>query len=275
MTITTYNFEKDDDCPFSDDDFVRGMQAGYREAIIFTDCGPDDSKEMQNANFSDELSIEIDAVCEQFYQENKELLRGCRLHPDQCGHDLWLTRNGHGAGFWDRGLGEKGQKLTDACKNMGAVDLFAGEDGEIYSEGGHAYAPAHVGGLEIEAIGNTLKLSVPEAVNRYAIFLTLKERGELSVWAELLEPYFINGSYYRISPESHIVGLTSDPYLLAEEAEIQDNGDLIVYGKLYHYPDYMVKSVCERLALGNPVFLAMFHDAGEKGELLKLVTVRL
>ena len=21
---------------------------------------------------------------------------------EQCGHDLWLTRQGHGAGFWDR-----------------------------------------------------------------------------------------------------------------------------------------------------------------------------
>lgn len=24
---------------------------------------------------------------------------------EQAGHDFWLTRNAHGAGFWDRGLG--------------------------------------------------------------------------------------------------------------------------------------------------------------------------
>jgi hypothetical protein len=34
----------------------------------------------------------------------------------QIGHDYVLTSGGHGAGFWDRGLGELGDKLTEACK---------------------------------------------------------------------------------------------------------------------------------------------------------------
>ena len=34
---------------------------------------------------------------------------------EQIGHDLWLTRGGHGAGFWDRGL-PNGDKLTEICK---------------------------------------------------------------------------------------------------------------------------------------------------------------
>ena len=36
-----------------------------------------------------------------------------------AGHDFALTRNGHGAGFWDSGLGEIGYMLTDACKPYG------------------------------------------------------------------------------------------------------------------------------------------------------------
>jgi len=32
------------------------------------------------------------------------------------GHDLWLTSHGHGAGFWDRGLGALGDRLTEASK---------------------------------------------------------------------------------------------------------------------------------------------------------------
>jgi hypothetical protein len=32
-----------------------------------------------------------------------------------CGHDLILTANRHGAGFWDRGLGATGKTLTDAA----------------------------------------------------------------------------------------------------------------------------------------------------------------
>lgn len=39
-----------------------------------------------------------------------------------AGHDFWLTRVGHGAGFWDRGLGDLGERLTDASKAYGMPD---------------------------------------------------------------------------------------------------------------------------------------------------------
>jgi hypothetical protein len=52
---------------------------------------------------------------------------------EQNGHDFWLTRNGHGAGFWDRGYGELGKRLTDAAHVWGSVDLYVGDDGKIYA----------------------------------------------------------------------------------------------------------------------------------------------
>jgi hypothetical protein len=39
-----------------------------------------------------------------------------------AGHDFWLTRNGHGCGFWDRGLDALGDRLTEACKPYGSAD---------------------------------------------------------------------------------------------------------------------------------------------------------
>lgn len=51
---------------------------------------------------------------------------------EQAGHDFWLTRNGHGAGFWDRGL-EHGDELSAMAKVYGSVDLYVGDDGMIYS----------------------------------------------------------------------------------------------------------------------------------------------
>ena len=48
------------------------------------------------------------------------------------GQDFWLTRNGHGAGYWDRGL-ENGEELTKAAKTFGTCDLYVGDDGEIYA----------------------------------------------------------------------------------------------------------------------------------------------
>jgi len=51
-----------------------------------------------------------------------------------AGHDFWLTRNGHGAGFWDGDWRKDiGRKLTDASKVFGQVDLYVGDDGKIYA----------------------------------------------------------------------------------------------------------------------------------------------
>lgn len=46
------------------------------------------------------------------------------IEPEQLGHDFWLTRNRHGAGFWDRGLGEVGDKLTRLSHGFGGVELY-------------------------------------------------------------------------------------------------------------------------------------------------------
>lgn len=68
-----------------------------------------------------------------FVESNKALLLESELSDAQIGHDLWLTRNRHGAGFWDRGLGAIGVRLSDAAKSCGSVDLYIGNDGLIYA----------------------------------------------------------------------------------------------------------------------------------------------
>ena len=52
--------------------------------------------------------------------------------PAQVGQDVWLTRNRHGAGFWDRGYGEDGDKLSEAAKVYGSFDLYVGDDGLLH-----------------------------------------------------------------------------------------------------------------------------------------------
>jgi len=42
---------------------------------------------------------------------------------EQIGHDLWLTRNGHGAGFWDRGL-PHGEALSECAKRLGEANVY-------------------------------------------------------------------------------------------------------------------------------------------------------
>lgn len=54
-----------------------------------------------------------------------------------AGHDFWLTRQGHGVGFWDRGdLWEgHGERLTEHAKAAGQVCLEVNDDGLIYQMG--------------------------------------------------------------------------------------------------------------------------------------------
>ena len=56
------------------------------------------------------------------------------IAPAQVGHDFWLTRNHHGAGFWDRGLGAQGDRLTTLADGFGECDLVLGDDGLAYLE---------------------------------------------------------------------------------------------------------------------------------------------
>lgn len=69
-------------------------------------------------------------TCEDFRTTAGDLLNG--LDSTQAGHDLWLTRNRHGAGFWDRGLGDVGRKLTALAHPYGDSYVYVGNDGQLH-----------------------------------------------------------------------------------------------------------------------------------------------
>jgi hypothetical protein len=52
---------------------------------------------------------------------------------EYAGHDFWLTRNGHGCGYWD-GDWPKGvaEGLDRLARSFGAFDLYLGDDGLIH-----------------------------------------------------------------------------------------------------------------------------------------------
>lgn len=52
---------------------------------------------------------------------------------ERAGHDFFLTRNRHGAGFWDGDWpADAGRKLTQAAHTYGTFQLVVGEDGKVY-----------------------------------------------------------------------------------------------------------------------------------------------
>ena len=111
---------------------------GYFEAMFFTECHSD-NPELEDATINDlspeawEKSLKD---CAAFEYPNSELLdhayEAFEYDSEQAGRDFWFSRNGHGAGFFDRGLGETGDMLQEAARRRGSVDLYRGDDGRLY-----------------------------------------------------------------------------------------------------------------------------------------------
>ena len=84
-------------------------------------------------DFTKESLKEIIEICKDFRESNEALLNAAyeatRNGESRAGHDFALTKNGHGAGFWDGDWGEYGDALTEASEAYGPdhVDVFNGK----------------------------------------------------------------------------------------------------------------------------------------------------
>ena len=68
--------------------------------------------------------------CQSFLSQNQNAIG---VHLSQAGHDFWLTRNRHGAGFWDGDWSEPyASALTKAAHAFGECNLYVGDDGLIH-----------------------------------------------------------------------------------------------------------------------------------------------
>jgi len=102
-----------------------------------TDNADDSGGDPLDSNY-DESDIAPDTLkqmaedCAIFQRDND--IEGYGDDDSQAGHDFWLTRNGHGCGFWeeDHGTPEQCAKLNKAAKAFGSFDLYIGDDGQIH-----------------------------------------------------------------------------------------------------------------------------------------------
>ena len=123
---------------------IKNFISGYLSAAIWS--SNDEGGTPLDTNYSVE-DIHPDTLkqmredCIVFYETMKQY-----IHADNCpnandgtgqegmaGHDFWLTRNGHGAGFWDGDWPEpSATKLTNKSKTFGEFSLFVGDDNKLY-----------------------------------------------------------------------------------------------------------------------------------------------
>lgn len=134
------------------DDYVDDFTAAYIRCALWStndESDPETGGNPLDKNYGPD-DLDPDALkkmvadCAKFQKDNAYMLEKAWTDHGQdyaqCGHDFWLTRNGHGAGFWDgdyshdHGEGIVGKALTKAAKEFGETWLYVGDDGKIYHD---------------------------------------------------------------------------------------------------------------------------------------------
>ena len=106
---------------------------GYTEAALWSETGDDGRSLGETYTKANHLHPETVARfaedCTRFVSANAALISG---REEESGVDFWLTRNGHGSGFWDGAWGENGDALTESSHTFGKAELYVGDDGKVY-----------------------------------------------------------------------------------------------------------------------------------------------
>jgi hypothetical protein len=77
------------------------------------------------------VSIQAKKDLNRFYSKAKHLIEDGNYEGNWV-QDFWLSRNGHGAGFFDDS-GENGDMLQKIAEGFPHIDLYIGDDEVIYS----------------------------------------------------------------------------------------------------------------------------------------------
>lgn len=105
---------------------------GYLNCALWTGEFDDNDLDDIDSLSVDNARDDVDRFLEQLkkYGLLEELI--LKMDLSSIGHEFLLTRNDHGTGFWDRGLGELGDKVSKICKSFGSKDIYKGDDEKIY-----------------------------------------------------------------------------------------------------------------------------------------------
>ena len=127
-------------------DHLDRFTRAYIEAALWSSNDESDERggvplnqNYSESNIADECLSRMIADCASFQKSHGELITDENLvyagtdAESRAGHDFWLTRCGHGAGFWDGDWTEPaGAILTKAAKEYGEFWLYVDDDGQIY-----------------------------------------------------------------------------------------------------------------------------------------------
>jgi hypothetical protein len=111
----------------------------YQEAIEFTESNMDGMPAEGEFDYAPETieKIKVDLIAFMSSIGMQDLQRianyAGETFKQMFAYDFWLTRNGHGSGFWDSVCwGEFQDLLTSKAKESKESDAYIGDDGLVY-----------------------------------------------------------------------------------------------------------------------------------------------
>ena len=116
---------------------MNDMVEGYLDCALWADLRTEDGDSIDDKGIidcTDAMIVKATKDCENFKELAKDLIPSYleSFDESQMGHDFWLTRNGHGAGFWDRGLDDKlGKDLSKVAESFGSGYLYINDGGMV------------------------------------------------------------------------------------------------------------------------------------------------
>lgn len=124
-----------------DSDDFNDFLSGYRRCATWCGVMVEDNTtgdyfhgdDFDPSYLSDSAIVQSQKDCANFFEANLALMQATGQKDfSQHGHDFYLSRNGHGAGFFDRGYGKIGDELTEQAHVYGSADLYVGDNGKLF-----------------------------------------------------------------------------------------------------------------------------------------------
>jgi hypothetical protein len=127
-----------------ENDAIEKLWNGYASAILFAEMDSDTEEPLDEnysiSDFDEETVTSSKNLIRKFYVENKNAIEKSGIDLDTIGNDIWYTRAGHGAGFFDHNLDEEIEnKLTKGAKALGEYPSVETYDGKISVRGGRVF----------------------------------------------------------------------------------------------------------------------------------------
>lgn len=115
---------------------------GFLGAALWAEHANEAGDSFESLNYDrDDLSAAalktLAEECQDFQALAAEELKAAQARGkslETLGADFYFTRCGHGTGYWDRGLGELGEALTEKAETYSSINLYLSDDGKIEAQ---------------------------------------------------------------------------------------------------------------------------------------------